>query len=156
MSMGGVVLRGIPPGGYNPTPPNSNPEIKEPPTDPNGTKAVLINNHLIIRTLYSSGKQGKIKSRDYFPAYYYLKNLPLFELSLTSSKHNAIGKIKTHIIRTITFSIISFFRSGVIYSTSFTSLTLTRSDITNLFLNRLYVSGSTSLNSVSLNRIDSM
>lgn len=124
MSMGGVVLRGIPPGGITVSHPIQTGKTREPPTDPNGTKAATINNHLIIPILHSSGKQGKIKSRDYFPAYYYLKNLPLFELSFTSSKHNAIGKIKTHIIKSITFSIISFFRSGVIYSTP---LTVTRS-----------------------------
>lgn len=113
-----------PPGGITVSHPIQTRKTREPPTDPNGTKAATINNHLIIPILHSSGKQGKIKSRDYFPAYYYLKNLPLFELSLTSSKHNANGKIKMHIIKSITFSIISFFRSGVIYSTP---LTVTRS-----------------------------
>lgn len=121
-----------PPRGITATPYNQTRKTREPPTNPNGTKAATIDNHLIIRTLYSSGKQGKIKNRELIPACYYLKNLPLFELSLTSSKHNAIGKIKMHMIKTITFSIISFFRSGVIYSTS---LTLTRSCTINFVLN---------------------
>lgn len=115
----------VSPRGYNRTYPNQTGKTREPPTDPNGTKAATINNHLIILTLYSSGKQRKKKkSRDYFPACYYLKNLPLFDWSLTSSKHNAIGKIKMHIIKAMIFSIKSFFFSGVIYSTP---LTVTRS-----------------------------
>ena len=32
---------------------------------PNGTKAAINNNHLILPILYSSGKQGKRKSRDH-------------------------------------------------------------------------------------------
>lgn len=60
MSMGGVVLRGIPPGGITVSHPIQTGKTGEPPTDPNGTKAATINNHSIIPILHSSGKQGKI------------------------------------------------------------------------------------------------
>ena len=92
MSMGGVALRGIPPGGGITLPhPIQTGKIREPPTDPNGTKAAIINNHLIIRTLYSSGKQDKIKSRDYFPACHYLKNFPPLQFNLARSMQILIG-----------------------------------------------------------------
>ena len=72
MSMGGVVLRGIPPGGPTLPHPIQTGKTREPPTDPNGTKAATTNNYLILPIPYSSRKQGKIKSRDYFPADIYL------------------------------------------------------------------------------------
>jgi hypothetical protein len=84
MSMGGVALRG-----YTPT--TKPGKTREPPTDPNGTKAATINNYLIILTLYSSGKQRKRKSRDYFPACHYLKNFPPLQFNLARSIHTLTG-----------------------------------------------------------------
>ena len=63
-----------PPRGYNPTPPDSKPGKQENrPRIRDGTKAATTDNHLILPILYSSGKQDKIKSRDYFPADIYLQ-----------------------------------------------------------------------------------
>lgn len=113
-----------PPRGSNRTPSTKPHEIREPPTDPNGTKAATINNHLIIQTLYSSGKQRKRKSREIIPANI-IYNFPFLQPSFINPQQRAIGNIKMHIITNIINSISSFFFcSGVIYSTP---LTVTRS-----------------------------
>lgn len=62
MSMGGVALRGIPPGGCNRTPQTKPWTIREPPTDPNGTKAATIDNHLIYRFCTVAENKAKEKA----------------------------------------------------------------------------------------------
>ena len=132
MSMGGVALRGIPPGGLTLPHPIQTDKQENRPRIRDGTKAATIDNYLIIRTLYSSGKQGKIKSREIIPACHYLKNFPPLQFNLARSKHTISGVISMMkaIINTVsTVSHVLYF------FTHFTSLTLTRSYATTFVLN---------------------
>lgn len=123
-----------PPGGITVSHPIQPGKQENRPRIRDGTKAATTNNYLILPILYSSGKQGKIKSRECFPACYYLKNFPPLQFNLARSKHTMSGVIS--IIKAI-INTVSTVSHLLYFFTYFTSLTITRSDTTNLFLNRL-------------------